>query len=149
MSIKNFLSIEHKKFDKNLNFLYFIDEKHKFKYLEKAKKKNKQTLYFDDSFGSDILEYINGTKKEILGDKYGVQNCILDNITGNDNLEKKFIIIVSFDVEMFEIYYSIPYTMYEKGSAELEHELVYCCRFDEIEPNEILDYIDKNIENYI
>ena len=39
--------------------------------------------------------------------------------------------------------------MNETGSDELENELVYCCRFDEIKPNEILEYLDKNIENYI
>ena len=148
MNIKTFISAEHKKFNRNLNILYFIDEKHKFKYLEKAKKRNKKTLYFDDSFGTKILNYIDGQKMSILGDKYGVQNYILDNITRDDNLEKKFIIILSFDVNMFEIYYSVPYTMYEKGSNELENELVYCCRLDEIEPNEILTYLDENAEHY-
>ena len=149
MEIKAFLSSEHKKFDKALKYLYFIDEKHKYKYVEKAKQKGKKTFYFDDSFGPKILNYIDGQKMNVLGDKYGVQNYILDNITKNDNLQKKFIIILSFDVELFEIYYSVPYSMYEKGSNELENELVYCCRMDEIEPNEILNYLNDNVNNYI
>ena len=149
MDIKSFLDSEHKNFDKALKYLYFIDEKHKYKYIEKAKKKNKKTFYFDDTFGPKILNYIDGQKMNVLGDKYGVQNYILDNITKNDNLQKKFIIILSFDVGLFEIYYSIPYTMYEKGSNALENELVYCCRMEEIEPNEILNYLNDNINNYI
>ncbi len=149
LNIKTFLEGDTKTFYKRLKYLYFIDEKHKYKYLEKAKKKDKQTIYFDETFGSKILHYINGEYKNILADKYGMQNYMLENMTELDNLKKKFIIILSFDVNMFEIYYSIPFEMNQKGSAALENQLVYCCRLDEIDPGKIVSYLNENSENYL
>ena len=149
LNIKTFLEGNTKTFYKRLKYLYFIDEKHKYKYLEKSKKKDKPTLYFDETFGSKILNYINGEYKDILADKYGMQNYLMENITNLDNLKKKFIIILSFDVDMFEIYYSIPFEMYQKGSAMLENELLYCCRLDEIDPGKIVAYLNENSQNYL
>ncbi len=149
LNIKTFLEGNTKTFYKRLQYLYFIDEKHKYKYVEKAKKKNKPTIYFNDEFGSKILNYVNGEYKDMLADKYGMQNYLIENITELDNLKKKFIIILSFDVDMFEIYYSIPFEMHQKGSANLENDLVYCCRLDEIDPGKIVAYLNEHSENYL
>ena len=145
MNINMFLQNINNKFIKNLKRLYFIDDKTKMKYIEKAARKNIETLYNNDSIGSDILLFIEG-KKKILADKYGVQDCILDNIDRPDNLEKQIIIVLSFDVDLFEVYYSIPFKLHEEGTVNLEHELIYCSNFNDIDVNHILELIKEYSE---
>ena len=145
--IKDFIDGDHPKFIKNLDFLYFITDKEKDKIIAKANKKKKVTIYNNPHYGADILHFIDDNDKNIIGRRLAMQNYVLSNLNETDNIRKKFIIILSFDVDLFEIYYSVPYNLYDKGSNELEKELIYCCRFDEIDPNKILTFIDENSEN--
>lgn len=147
MNIKSFVDSKHKSFNKNLEKLRFIDDNLKYKYVQKAVKKGKPTPYNDDSFGTNILYFIAGELKGVVGNKLDMPNCILDNLNNPDSYMKKIIIILSFDVNMFEIYHSVPLTMYQKGSLDLENELVYCCRLDEIEPTNIFNHVVDYFNN--
>lgn len=131
-------------FNKKLRKIYWIDEKHKSKYLKKAEKKNLECLYDNDNIGANILNYINEKEKyNILGDRYGVQNHILDNLEleNPDFMKSKLIIIMNFDCEIIELYQSIPYELLQKGTANLEADSIYGCYFNDFNSQKFIDEI--------
>lgn len=132
LNIDNFLKNYNKElFLKNLSKTYFVSKKIKAKYIKKAIK-GKETIYYNSDIGSNILNYINNKKDfNYLGDRFGLENWVLDNLRLEDPnfLESKFIIIMNFDCDIIELYESIPYELLQKGTANLECDSIYGCYF--------------------
>lgn len=124
------------KFKRNLRKVYKIDEKSKYKYINKSKKLGKETIYNNYDIGCDILEYIYDNKyMNLLGDRFGLENQVLSKLTDSDNINTKLIIIINFDADFVELFESIPYELMQKGTADLQSQGIDSC------------YI-KNFESY-
>lgn len=134
------------KFYKYLKRLYYIDAKRKQKYINKAKKKNKETIYDNKKFGVEVLNYVNGFNEEKrLGDRYGLQNCIMDKLADEDNIFSRIVFILNFDENIFEVYNTVPFRIFTKGSAECDNDFIFNCNFDDIVPEKIIKYINETL----
>lgn len=119
-------------FKNNLNKTYWISEKTKNKYIKKANKKQKTTLYGNYKTGTNVLNYIYDKKRyNVLSERYGLENHILIDLHLEDEelMKYKYVIVMNFDYDIIELYDSIPYELLQKGTANLEKDSIYGCYF--------------------
>lgn len=133
-------------FKKQLNKTYTISDKTKNKYIKKAQKKNIECLYGNYEIGSNILNYINDNSDyNLLGERYGLENHILNNLQFEDPdfIKSKLIIIMNFDYDIIEVYESIPYELLQKGTAKLEADSIYGCYFNDFNYQKFMEKINN------
>ena len=144
--IQDFLSSSDLElFKQNLRKTYWISEKTQKKYIKKSKKKKLDTLYGSYNVGPNILNYLYDKKRyNVLGDRYGIENQIINNLCMEDEefIKHKFIIVMNFDYEIIEIYDSIPYNLLSKGTAELESDSIFGTYFDTFDYQEFFDRLE-------
>lgn len=146
MTIQNFLNIcDFDDFKTKLRKLYWINDKTKNKYIKKANRKNKETLYGNYNTGTNILTYIsNKNEYNLLGERFGVENHINDlKLENPETMKHKFIIIMNFDNQTVEIYDSIPYELFQKGSEALQSESVFGSYFDDYDYQTFFNKINE------
>lgn len=145
--IQNFLkTVEINKFIENLKKCYWASKKTQNKYIKKSTKKNIDTIYSNYKIGANILNYIYDKKNcNLLGDRYGLENHILDNISLEDEeiLNHSYILVMNFDYNIIELYDSIPYELLQKGTAQLEKDSIYGCYFDDFNYQTFFDKINE------
>lgn len=147
MVVQNFLdTTDTNVFAQRLKKVYWVNEKTKNKYIKKAERKNIDTIYKNETIGTNILNYVYDKKRlNYLGDRFGVENFLLDNLHLEDEetLNSKYIIVMNFDYNIIELYDSIPYELFQKGTANLEADSVYGCYFDDFNYQTFFDKINE------
>ena len=135
-------------FKKELNKVYWIDKKISQKYIKKSERKNKETLYNNYKVGANVLNYINNKKTyNYLGERYGIENHILENLKFEDEetIKSKLIIVMNFDYEIIEVYHSIPYELLQKGTANLENQSIIGQYFKNFNYQDFFEQITQNL----
>ena len=145
LMLDNFLkSVDLDKLKTQVSKTYIVSDKIRDKYIKKAEKKEKETIYNNYNLGIEILNYIYGNSNfNYLGERYGIENHVLDKLADLDSADSKLIIIVNLDALGVEVFYSVPYNLLQKGTAGLESELIYRSRINEFVLQEYLDAIIK------
>jgi hypothetical protein len=139
-----FGNINFDKLKENVNKIYTISPKVKEKYLKKSKKKNKPSLYENYTIGVDILNCIcNNSMRNLIGEKYGLENHVLDKLAENDSINSKLIIVINLDCMGIEMLNSVPYNLFQKGSAVLENETICRSTIDKFTSQEFIDLISR------
>ena len=137
-------SVDLDKLKTQVSKTYIVSDKIRDKYIKKAEKKEKETIYNNYNLGIEILNYIYGNSNfNYLGERYGIENHVLDKLADLDSADSKLIIIVNLDALGVEVFYSVPYNLLQKGTAGLESELIYRSRINEFVLQEYLDAIIK------
>lgn len=147
LTIQDFLtSSDIDFFKENLRKTYWITEKTQKRYIKKSEKRGLDTLYGSYSVGANILNYLYDKKKRynVLGDRYGIENQIMNNLCMEDEefIKHKLIIVMNFDYDIIEVYDSIPYDLLQKGTAELEAESIFGTYFDNFNYQEFFERLE-------